>query len=182
MTTNAIWDELPDSPASIYSCSTYYSSNSPSTLPSPWSEIDRSLKTFNTRFDMTCFDEMEDQLIESPLESFSALCYQSAVARQTPEDRDPDWCVFIKTSNRMNWQDDEDTLDHMSPVDSQGSLVCQLFRSRRIRTNGRNRDLPTCPQNLQSPTVRFFKNSPCACPNGSPPSTWPSNSCFATQW
>lgn len=119
MTTDAIWDELPASPASEYSCSTYYSSNPPSSLPSS-SEIDRSLKTFDTRFDMTCFDELDDQLIDSPVESFAALCYQSAVTKRTVDD--PDWCVFVKTPNRMHWQEDEDTLD--SPGDVHSSLVC----------------------------------------------------------
>jgi len=82
-------------------------------MPSSWYllklDIDRSLKTFDTHFDTSCFNEMEDQLLDRPLESFAALCYQTAVARQSPND--PDWRVIVKPSNRIDWQEDEDTLD-----------------------------------------------------------------------
>jgi len=106
-------DPVPDSTPSVYSCETYYSSAQPSLMPSSWYllklDIDRSLKTFDTHFDTSCFNEMEDQLLDCPLESFAALCYQTAVARQSPND--PDWHVIVKPSYRIDWQEDEDTLD-----------------------------------------------------------------------
>jgi hypothetical protein len=88
---------------------------------------------------MSCFDEMDDELIDSPQDSFAAMCYQSAVTRRTADD--PDWCVFIRTPNRCNWQGDEDTLE--SPVDSSlGSLVGRFIPSLFMKTDKVCRYLP----------------------------------------
>jgi len=104
---------IQDSAASIYSCSTSYSSAPPSFIPSSWyilkSDIDRSLKTFHTEFDTSCFDQMEDQLLDCPLESFAAMCYQDAI--EQPFINQPDRSALIEPSSRVNWQEDEDTLD-----------------------------------------------------------------------
>jgi len=104
---------IRDSAASIYSCTTYYSSAPPSFVPSTWwllkSDIDRSLKMFQTEFESSCFDEMEDQLLENPLESFAAMCYHEAVAKTFISE--PDHSAFIKPPNPVKWQEDEDTLD-----------------------------------------------------------------------
>jgi len=81
------------------------STNSSSTNSSSWlslqSDIDRSLRIFDTKIDVSCFEDLEDQLLASPRESFADLCYSDAV--DTNPANDPDWCVFVNTPRRMNW-------------------------------------------------------------------------------
>lgn len=65
------------------------------------SDIDRSLVTFDTKIDASCFEDLEDQLLICPNETFADLCYSDAV--DTDPANDPDWCVFVNTPRRINW-------------------------------------------------------------------------------
>jgi len=90
-------------PLSVYSSPR--TSTSSSTTRSSWldlqSDIDRSLRIFDTKIDVSCFEDLEDQLLISPRESFAEMCYSDAV--DTNPANDPDWCIFVKTPRRMNW-------------------------------------------------------------------------------
>ena len=55
---------------------------------------------FDTKIDVSCFEDLEDQLLVCPRESFAELCYSDAV--DTNPANDPDWCVFVKTPRRMD--------------------------------------------------------------------------------
>ena len=89
------------------------------------SDIDRSLRIFDTKFDVSCFEDLEDQLLICPRESFADLCYSDAV--DTNPANDPDWCVFVNTPRRMNWERN-DNATHEPETDEFGFLVrCALF-------------------------------------------------------
>lgn len=81
-------------------------STSSSTSPSSWqslkSDIDRSLITFDTKIDISCFEDLEEQLLTCPNETFADLCYSDAV--DTNPANDPDWCIFVKTPRRIDWE------------------------------------------------------------------------------
>ncbi|KAF9645388.1 hypothetical protein BDM02DRAFT_3189749 [Thelephora ganbajun] len=98
-------------------------STSSSTVPSSWlslkSDIDRSLRIFDTKIDISCFEDLEDQLLICPRESFADLCYSDAV--DTNPANDPDWCVFVNTPRRMN-QNRNDNAVHESEADEFGFL------------------------------------------------------------
>jgi len=105
---------------SVYSSprtSTSSSTNSTSTNSSSWlslqSDIDRSLSVFDTKIDVSCFEDLEDQLLISPRESFADLCYSDAV--DTNPANDPDWCAFVKTPRRMTWDRNENTVPEPEP-------------------------------------------------------------------
>jgi len=81
-------------------------STSSSTNPSSctWlslkSDIDRSLRIFATKIDVSCFEDLEDQLLARPYETFADLCYSDAV--DTNPANDPDWCIFVNTPRRID--------------------------------------------------------------------------------
>jgi len=79
-------------------------------------DIDRSLKKFDTNFDISCLDEMEDELVNRPQESFAALCYQDAVARISYYGQD--LSVSSKAPDPINWDHSDDV-----STDSGSSLV-----------------------------------------------------------
>lgn len=65
------------------------------------SDIDRSLMTFDTKIDVSCFEDLEEQLLTCPNETFADLCYSDAI--DTNPANDPDWCIFVKTPRRIDW-------------------------------------------------------------------------------
>ena len=109
----------------MYSSPRTSTSTSSSTTRSSWlslqSDIDRSLRIFDTKIDVSCFEDLEDQLLISPRESFAELCYSDAV--DTNPANDPDWCIFVKTPRRMNWDRNENAI-HEPKTDEFGFLVC----------------------------------------------------------
>jgi len=107
------------SPSTNSSSSTDSSSTNPSSWLSLQSDIDRSLRVFDTKIDVSCFEDLEDQLLVSPRESFADLCYSDAV--DTNPANDPDWCIFVNTPRRMNW-DRTDNSVHESETDEFGFL------------------------------------------------------------
>jgi len=90
-------------PLSVYSSAR--TSTSSSTNSSSWlslqSDIDRSLSIFDTKIDISCFEDLEDQLLICPRESFADLCYSDAI--DTNSANDPDWSIFVTPPRRMNW-------------------------------------------------------------------------------
>ena len=90
---------------------------------------------FDTKIDVSCFEDLEDQLITCPNETFADLCYSDAV--DTDPANDPDWCIFVNTPRRLNW-DRNDNAVREPDSDEFGFLVCfhlsLYFRS--MWTNG----------------------------------------------
>lgn len=139
------------SAASTRSCSTYYSSAEEpevSVLPySSWShlkcDLDRSLKTFDTKFDISCLDEVEDELVKCPLDSFAALCYQAAVARTSYHD--PGLTLLVDTPDCIDWEEDDgyssdssDSLKFASSFSEQSvsdSLTMPTIPFRRFKSS-----------------------------------------------
>lgn len=120
-------------------------STSSSTTPS-WlslqSDIDRLLSTFDTKIDVSCFEDLEDQLLVCPRETFADLCYSDAV--DTSPINDSDWCVFVNTPRRVNW-DHKDIAASEPENDEFGFLVRHL----RLLSSGScalmsSQDRPLC--------------------------------------
>jgi len=79
------------------------------------------LSIFDTKIDISCLEDLEDQLLICPRESFADLCYSDAV--DTNPANDPDWCVFINTPRRINWDRNENAVNEPE-ADEFGFLVC----------------------------------------------------------
>ena len=62
---------------------------------------------FDTKIDVSCFEDLEDQLLTCPKETFAELCYSDAV--DTDPANDPDWCVFVNTPRRIDWSRSENS-------------------------------------------------------------------------
>ena len=57
--------------------------------------------TFDTKIDVSCFEDLEERLLTCPNETFADLCYSDAV--DTNPANDPDWCIFVNTPRRIDW-------------------------------------------------------------------------------
>ena len=77
---------------------------------------------FDTEIDVSCFEDLEDQLLSCPYETFADLCYSDAV--DTNPANDPDWCVFVNTPRRIDWDRRENPSTHEADSDEFGFLVC----------------------------------------------------------
>lgn len=77
--------------------------------------------TFDTKIDVSCFEDLEDQLLTCPYETFADLCYLDAI--DTNPANDPEWCVFVNTPRRMN-RDRNETSSREPDSDEFGFLVC----------------------------------------------------------
>ena len=116
--------------------------------------------TFDTKIDISCFEDLEEQLLTCPNETFADLCYSDAVDANPAND--PDWCIFVNTPRRIDW--DRNGNSARDPdSDEFGFLVrflSPLFSGSCVLMNPKRRPLNIDPYaKPDSPAVDSFTSS-----------------------